>query len=95
MSGDRLQEAAQKNMGGGTGEEADVRGHVLGDHSHVLVKAHLASLRFEQISIWRIKESFGSVAGKAAEVCKPWLAEASQDCDPKRRHLLEDNPTAG
>ena len=72
-----------------------MRGHVLFHHSHVPVAVQLVNLRPKPIAVLRIRETFGVVAGAAADACRPWLAEASQDRDPKRRHLLEDNPAAG
>ena len=73
-----------------------MRGHVASHFPpHIAIKQQLTNLRFEQIKIWRVKETLSAVAGVAAAVREPWLAEASQDRHARRHHLLEDNPSSG
>ena len=73
-----------------------MRGHVIGQvHVHLPVKVYLDRARFEQVRTWQVTETLWSVAGVAQAACEPWLAEASQERRPRRRHLLEDNPTSG
>ena len=67
-----------------------MRGHVLGHYSYVPVRLHPTGLWIEQIRV-----RFGVVAGKAADACKPWLAEADQDCDPQTAPLAGGQPGGG